>query len=118
MMPVWGPRGPAAERRARELRAEIERIREILARRSDIRQVILFGSAARGQTSGSSDIDLIIVRQTEARFMDRLDEMYRCVAPQMACDMLVYTPEEFERMKRESRMVARAVKEGKLLHAA
>ncbi len=90
----------------------------ILARlRSDasVRKVILFGSMARGDTHEWSDIDLIIVKDTDKKFLDRLDEFY--TGPSEPKDILVYTPEEFEYMK-ERPFVKNALKEGKVLYEA
>jgi predicted nucleotidyltransferase len=100
------------------LRSEMERMTAVLAGRTDILRVLVFGSMARGRPHGRSDLDLIIVQRTDRRFLDRLDEMYRLLLPRVACDILVYTPEEFERLKKESRFVARAVAEGKVLYEA
>jgi predicted nucleotidyltransferase len=93
-------------------------MRDVLAGRPDVERVILFGSAARGEISPRSDVDLIIVQRTDRRFLDRLDEMYRLLLPAVGCDILVYTPEEFERLRTERPFVRRAVAEGVCLHAA
>lgn len=39
-----------------------------------VRKAILFGSAARGEVLEGSDIDLILVRDTAERYLDRVDE--------------------------------------------
>jgi predicted nucleotidyltransferase len=100
------------------LEAEVERFRSVLSARADVVRVVLFGSAARDRVSARSDLDLIIVQRTGLRFLDRLDEMYRLLVPRVACDILVYTPEEYERLSGESRLVMRANREGKVLYAA
>ena len=108
----------AAEKRREDLERELERIRAILSSRDDIEKAISFGSFARGIAGGTSDLDLIIVQRTTRRFMDRLDEIYQLIVPRIACDILVYTPEEFERLKTESRFVASAIERGATIHAA
>jgi len=45
-----------------------------------------------------------------------LDEIYSTLIPNVALDILVYTPEEFEAMKTENVFVRNAVKEGKILY--
>jgi hypothetical protein len=59
-----------------------------------------------------SDIDLIIVKNTNKKFLDRLDEYY--VDASEPLDILVYTPEEFHHMK-EQPFIKRALKEGRIL---
>ena len=98
-----------------ELKAELDRILNRLKKDPSVRLVLLFGSLARGDASDHSDIDLIVVKETEKRFLDRLDEFYDDAREAM--DVLVYTPQEFEQMK-ERPFVKRALKEGKILYEA
>ena len=37
---------------------------------------------------------MIIVKETEKRFLDRLDEICSILVPNVALDILIYTPEE------------------------
>lgn len=74
---------------------------------------MLFGSFASGEISSSSDIDLIVVKKTDKRFLDRLDEFYEDT--DVAMDILVYTPEEFEQIRRRS-FIKKAFEEGIIIH--
>ncbi len=98
-----------------ELKAELERILNRLKIDPSVRLVLLFGSLARGDARDHSDIDLIVVKETEKRFLDRLDEFYDDAREAM--DILVYTPQEFEEMKQRP-FVKRALQEGKILYEA
>jgi predicted nucleotidyltransferase len=98
-----------------ELKAELDRILNRLKKDPSVHLVLLFGSLARGDARDHSDIDLIVVKETEKRFLDRLDEFYDDAREAM--DVLVYTPQEFEEMK-ERPFVKRALKEGKILYEA
>ena len=80
-------------------------------------KAILFGSAARGDADEWSDIDLIVIKKTDKRFLDRLAELMDAVQPDFGFDCLVYTPEEFDRMLEEGNpLVTRAVEEGKVIY--
>jgi predicted nucleotidyltransferase len=59
-----------------ELKTELERILKRLKCDPSVRKVLLFGSLARGDARDHSDIDLIVVKDTTMRFLDRLDEFY------------------------------------------
>jgi hypothetical protein len=86
--------------------------------RYGIEKAILFGSYARGEPSRHSDVDLILVKRTKKRFLDRYDGLLQdlCAAlPGLAVDALIYTPEEFEDLRRK-RFLARAIQEGKLIY--
>ena len=98
-----------------EVEAELERILNRLKNDPSVRKVLLFGSLARGDARDHSDIDLIVVKDTQMRFLDRLDEFYDDAREAM--DILVYTPQEFEEMK-ERPFVKRALREGKMLYEA
>lgn len=64
----------------------------------------IIGSRARGSAAPESDIDVMIVERTDRTFVDRFrDYMPALLETSVAVDMLVYTPEEFERMQAEER---------------
>ena len=65
----------------------------------DPERIILFGSRARGEADEHSDYDLIIIKRTDRPFLDRLHDMVPYLREiTRPADILVYTPEEFERM--------------------
>lgn len=99
----------------KELNEELSRIMKKLKGDSSIKQVLLFGSLARGDLREGSDIDLIVIKNTDKKFLDRLDEFYLDASEPL--DILVYTPEEFEEMK-ERPFIKKALKEGRILHEA
>lgn len=83
----------------------------------DADKAILFGSVARGDADAYSDVDLIVIKQTDKRFLDRLSEVVTCIDPDFALDVLVYTPEEFEQMLAdENPFVTNAVEHGKVIY--
>jgi len=101
--------------RKEELEAELKKIIERLKQDESVRFILLFGSLAREEACESSDLDLIIVRETDKRFLDRLDEFYKEAG--IAMDVLVYTPEEFEDV-RERSFIRKAIEEGVILYEA
>ncbi len=66
-------------------------------------KIILFGSLASGEINEFSDIDLLIVRETSERFIERLHRVRSITRPEEGVDFIVYTPEEVENMKNENR---------------
>ena len=61
-----------------------------------VEKILLFGSAARGQQDEYSDVDLIIIKRTNQRFIERL--LAVPLLP-VEADVFVYTPEEFAEMQ-------------------
>ena len=61
-------------------------------------RAIVFGSFARGDQSRRSDIDLLLIMNTDARYFDRYDYIYAEVAALLepyAVDLLIYTEAEW-----------------------
>lgn len=78
----------------------------------------LFGSAAFDEADEYSDLDVVILKRTEAPFLDRLSEVARLLPPELgAIDILVYTPEEFDVMRRDGNAFAEMVaEEGRVIY--
>jgi predicted nucleotidyltransferase len=104
-----------SEKRKEALEKELERILPLLIQLR-VKKIILFGSLSVGNVHRSSDIDLLIVRESNQRFLDRLDELYQTTKPNYGIDFVVYTPEEFEEMSEKNLFLKKAIKEGRLLY--
>ncbi len=63
-----------------------------------------------------SDIDIIVVYQTEKKFMDRLEELYMKWNLPKAVDIIAYTPDEFTDMMKDNFFLKQAVKEGIIIY--
>jgi predicted nucleotidyltransferase len=77
----------------------IDEIVDIL-RSYDPERIILFGSRARGEADELSDYDLMVIKRTDRSFVERLQDMVPyLVQLKHPADIVVYTPEEFDRME-------------------
>ncbi len=73
------------------------RVAPLLARHGVVK-AFLIGSYARGSADAWSDVDLVVIMPSERPFVERpLDLTEVLDALPTAVDLLVYTPEEFER---------------------
>ncbi|MFO7541161.1 MAG: nucleotidyltransferase domain-containing protein [Chloroflexota bacterium] len=105
------------QKRRKLLNAELERFLPILQQEYNPEKIVLFGSAASGQTDDWSDLDLVIVKETDQRFLDRIKEVMLLLRPRVGVDILVYTPDEFEDLCRERPFVrTEIVEKGKILY--
>jgi predicted nucleotidyltransferase len=90
----------------------VEQLREALAR-FGCERAILFGSAARGDVHEGSDLDVLVVKQTDLPFVERPRALYALLEPGIVLDAIVYTPQEFARLSADPRgVVASALAEG------
>lgn len=76
----------------------IERLKEILAGR--VLEAYLFGSVARNEADGRSDIDLILVVETDSPFLKRENEFSDLRDFNASISPLIYTPAEFRELSR------------------
>lgn len=81
------------------------------------KKVILFGSLARGEAHGLSDIDLIVIKETQKRFLERISEVLELCDPAIPVEPLVYTPAEIEQLLAEGNsFISQALREGRILY--
>ena len=95
---------------------KLEIAKEFAKSLKDVEKIILFGSVARGEDKGDSDVDILIISRNKQKTKDR--------AIRKAMDILldtgtyisvkVISPLEFERLK-NTHFIAQIEKEGVLL---
>ena len=98
------------------LQQEVTRLKAVAATLG-VQRMILFGSVARGNPGLTSDLDLLVVWDTSLDYLARTVELYRRLAPQVAVDLLVYTPDEMKRMI-HTPFVRKVLTEGSVLYEA
>ncbi|MDP9022907.1 MAG: nucleotidyltransferase domain-containing protein [Actinomycetota bacterium] len=81
------------EARAR-LAAELDRLEALLRQLRGVEQVWVFGSLVDGRPGPTSDLDLLVIRRTDEPPHVRGVNLARELAPRVAVDLFVYTPEE------------------------
>ena len=98
----------------------IVRLAETIRRKYEPQKIVLFGSYARGRPTEDSDIDLFIVKETDARMVDRFVEVKRLIYdPRLRIPVspLVYTPQELEeRLNMGDDFVKEIMSEGMVLY--
>lgn len=104
--------------RRKLLEVELNRYLTLLVEQYRPQKVLLFGSLASGKTGEWSDLDLVIIKETDKRFLDRTKEVMQLLRPRVGVDILVYTPAEYERLSRERAFVRDEIAgKGKVLYA-
>ena len=100
----------------------IQRITERLRDEYSPEKIILFGSYADGSSRPDSDIDLLIIKQTRDRFIDRWISVRRILSDKnrsIGLETLVLTPEEIaNRISIGDQFIADIMMNGRLLYAA
>jgi len=101
-----------------EITSEIDDIKNQLVAKYKPEKIILFGSAAWGESDDINDLDFFIIKKAVPYFGgDRISELYRLMNTRMAVDFIVYKPEEVEvRLSLGDPFVKKIITEGKLLY--
>lgn len=85
-------------------------------------QIILFGSYAYGRPGPDSDIDLLIVKDTSDRFIDRWTTVRRVLSDPnrtLPLETLIMTPQEIaSRLRAGDQFLQEIIEKGEVLYAA
>jgi predicted nucleotidyltransferase len=97
---------------------EIEKVAQEIAEAVNAERVILFGSYANGHADENSDVDLLVVAESDQPRYRRSRDLYRRFHPHhFALDIVVYTPEEVSRNSRTPvSFVSQVMREGKTIY--
>ena len=81
-------------------------------------KIILFGSAARGETGFHSDLDLLVIKAGPVHRGHLTEEIYmNLLGVGQAVDVIVVTPEDVENYRdAHGLVIAPALREGKVIY--
>ena len=98
---------------------EIKKVVTPVLKKGGAQKAIVFGSYARGDADEYSDLDIIIIKDTDIHFLDRHKD-FRDIwyaSPVKGIDMLIYTPKEFKDMRdRENGFILKALVDGVVIY--
>lgn len=101
-----------------EITKEIQNIVDQIIRKYNPLKIILFGSAGRGEYDKVNDLDFLIIKaDIPLQGLARMRELDEIIDRNIAVDMLVYRPEEFEdRIKLGDPFIKTIMMEGRVLY--
>jgi len=83
------------------VRAIVDDIIEQIVKTYQPQKIILFGSYARGTQNQDSDIDLLVIKDTQEDFITRIRNVRKSLSCPLPLDILVYTKDEIDKLKDE-----------------
>jgi predicted nucleotidyltransferase len=96
--------------------AAIRRMARVIVERFAPRQVILFGSYARGEAGPDSDVDILVVMPARNE-IDQAVRIWHALDPPFALDVIVRTPEKLAwRLKEGDCFLREVMDRGKVLY--
>jgi len=87
--------------RQKSLNEELGRIVTIIQSEYDPEKIVLFGSLVSESVHEWSDIDLLVIKKTDKRPIERTMELTQLIRPRVGIDLFIYTPEEIELLLKE-----------------
>ena len=108
----------AVAERKEILEKEMHRIVTTLIEKYQPEKIILFGSLVTGRIHEWSDIDLLIIKQTDKRPLDRATDITAMLNyPRIAMDIFIYTPGEVKYLvKHGSQFIEEILERGRVLY--
>lgn len=95
----------------------LNRIIEQIKLRYKPQKIILYGSSISGKITPHSDIDLLIIKKTKRRFIDRISDVLLSCDYDIPLEPLIYTPDEIKsRVKMGDFFIKDILKNGKILY--
>ena len=115
--PGWKGKDMTDDRKVREI---ILKMADKILKEYQPKMIILFGSYAYGEPTEDSDVDLLIIKDTEKRPIDRWIEVKRLlrgITPTLPVSPLVYTSKEIEeRTAIKDFFIEEILQKGEVLH--
>lgn len=81
--------------RKREMAHALDRLVNVCRAEAEVREAYVFGSYAQGTVGPTSDLDILIVRETNRRNVDRAADIAFAARGAVPFDFVVVTPTEF-----------------------
>lgn len=99
-----------------QIQTQINSIKNQLIKKYKPQKIILFGSYAYGQPSKESDVDLLIVSETDKKFHERAQEVRTYLPKDQPFDLIVLTPLEYQKARVTNPLLLEIESKGKVIY--
>ncbi len=107
----------AIKQRLVRLSSELDRFIKVVVPALHPERIIVFGSYATGHIHEWSDLDLLVIAETELPFFERLKQVILLTRSNVGMDVLVYTPSEWEHLRDERVFIREEItKKGRVVY--
>ena len=81
----------------------------------EVKKIILFGSYLEGRRDLLTDLDILVVMETDEDFLTRMKRIYQALDSKVDIDVLAYTPGELEKLK-DRGFIKKVLREGEIIY--
>lgn len=99
-----------------QVQSQVNSIRDQLVKKYKPQKIILFGSYAYGQPTPDSDVDLLVVADTDKKFHERVQEVRILLPKDQPFDLIVLTPSEYQRARMKNSLLSEIEAKGRVLY--
>lgn len=91
---------------------------ERIVRGLNPKAILVFGPVARGTATEDSDLDLMVIMDTDLSYFERTSAVRRCIGvTTVPIDILAFTPQEIEEGKtKKGSIISEALKTGRVVY--
>ncbi len=79
-------------------------------------KIILFGSYAYGQPTKNSDIDLLVVADTDKSFHERIQQARPLLPKGKPIDLIILTPTEYQKSRLANPLISEIESKGRVIY--
>lgn len=100
---------------------DIKQIQEVatkIGKQSNAESVVLFGSYVRNEARENSDVDLLVIAESQLAPHKRARDIYKSFTHYpFSMDILIYTPQEVEKLSKEPlSFISTILNQGRVLY--
>ena len=99
-----------------QIQTQINSIKNQLIKKYKPQKIILFGSYVYGQPTQESDVDLLIVAETDKKFHERVQEVRTLLPKDRAFDLIILTPSEYQKARVKNALLLEIESKGKVIY--
>lgn len=99
-----------------QIQAQINSIKNQLIKKYKPQKIILFGSYVYGQPTQESDVDLLIVAETDKKFHERVREVRTLLPKDRPFDLIILTPSEYQKARMKNALLLEIESKGKVIY--
>jgi predicted nucleotidyltransferase len=106
------------KRKIEKIKEKVKKFKESIKKKFFVNEIVIFGSAARGEMGKHSDIDIIVVSEKYGRkdvfkIVPKLyEEWHERQKIGYPVDIILLNTKEFNKLKKEVSIVSEALREG------
>lgn len=99
-----------------QIQFQINSIKNQLVKKYKPQKIILFGSYAYGEPTKDSDVDLLVVADTDKKFHKRVQEVRTLLPKDRPFDLIVLTPSEYQKARIENSLLLEIEAKGRVIY--